>query len=193
MPPQMKEAAKALVGIIFFEPAPGETGYEGLGKIIACRSINDALLYLLLTGMRQALPHIEYELTKCQQADEVFKELVSFFLKHPAARHALPANFAEGSEARRFIERVIWDYECLDSEQDEDERPIGPEPPPTIANESESGWLKGQYARSDGYPRESATTSFADNQQTIFKLTAAKGAIQKALSLSRRPKRISDS
>jgi hypothetical protein len=88
----------------------------------------------------------------------------------------LPANFAEGSEARRFVERAMWDRECADSE----EPPTGPEPPPTIANEyDEFRWLNGQYAGSDGYPREAATTSLADNQQNIFKLTAAKGAFKR--------------
>jgi hypothetical protein len=166
MPPQVREAADALVRIML-EPVPGQ-----ITDGVYCPDTRSALLYLIKTGMRGALVHIDHELAKHEQADAVFRELVDFFLKHPAAAHVTAANFPEGSEAHKFVEHEIWEFidDCG-----------GPEPPRTAACECYLGY-NGEWGDNIGLPREAATEWLTNNQRDIFKLTAAKGAIQKALS-----------
>jgi hypothetical protein len=172
MPPHVREAADALIGITFSEPTPRQAG---LMNHVGFWNTNSALLYLIKAGMKGALIHIERELAKHQEADAVFRELVDFFMRHPAAAHVTAANFAEGSEVRRFIEHLMWAIE--------DERPSGPEPPSTTANECVRGFVSGGELGDIGLPRKAATEWLTENQDDIFRLTAAKGAIQKALSL----------
>jgi hypothetical protein len=111
MTPELKIAAKALTEVGFEEPLA-----EG-GKFNHIRpsSINEAILYLMRSGIRATLAHIERQIAKTSAEHQMWEEIVSFFISHPTDRFALPANFAEGSNARAFISKCMdEDPEGLD-------------------------------------------------------------------------------
>lgn len=149
MPPEIKEAAKALTKVGFDEPS-----YKGEGYInnIWLHSINDALCYLLRTGLKGTLTHIDAAIVEFTNKVAISGEMMAWFLQNPAASNILPHNLPEGSRARAELEEIM----SPDGTEDED-------------------WA-------GGMSRRQVTQDYAGEQQRLYDLVEAKGVIQKALA-----------
>jgi hypothetical protein len=156
MPPELKRAAKALTEVGFLEPGT----HEGTFNHICPRSINDAIVYLTRTGIRQTLACLEKEIIRVREEHALWQEFVSFFMNNPTADMAFPVNFPEGSTARRWISDALKETESVLQD--------GEDP-------NDYGCLV------DGVNRASAADEFARSQRMLMKLIDAKGMLQKAL------------
>ncbi|SEE05459.1 hypothetical protein SAMN05444161_4733 [Rhizobiales bacterium GAS191] len=106
MPPEWKEAAKALTKTYFDEPSIKGDGFI---NSIMLGSVNDAILYLMRNGLRETLAHIEKQIAEVTEEHRTFQELADFFMQNAAADSATLANFAEGSRARKYLDEMIED------------------------------------------------------------------------------------
>ena len=148
MPPEFKAAAKALTKVGFDEPSHLGEGYI---NNIWLRSINDALCYLLRTGLKGTLTHIDAAIADFTKRVAVSGEMMTWFLQNPAASNILPHNLPEGSVARAELQEAMF----------------------TDGIENE-GWA-------GGMSRREVTQDYASEQQRLYDLVEAKGVIQKAL------------
>lgn len=108
MPPELKEAAKALSNV-YFDEIWLEDGKE-LCKLHFFGSINESLIFLMRKGLDVTLELIEKDIARNAEEMAMWQEFVSFFMQNAAARNALPANFAPGSKARGFL------TECMEED-----------------------------------------------------------------------------
>ena len=157
LPPELKAAAKALTEVVFYRPSRYGSKYADVGY--SPRSINDALVTLATFGLVEVAEHIQTALDKTNDELKPLAELMSFFLANPVADSARAPNFAEGSPARALLEA---DARALLAEQEHDDSLAG----------IEGGVMS----------RDTAAQEYAGTQHAILRLTAAKGAIQKALA-----------
>lgn len=152
MPPEIKTAAKALTNrIAFNEPMADKPGFI---RHVALGSINEALVYLMKTGLRQTLEYVDQALAEKTEELNAYQDFMAFLLANPAAREVRPANLAEGSAGRKWLEGAIAEYE---------------------SHPDEEGYDPGVMTRRD------ATLDYSALQEWVFRLTEAKGAIQMAL------------
>ncbi|MGE8128939.1 hypothetical protein ACQKQD_18360 [Methylobacterium sp. NPDC080182] len=149
MPPEIKAAAKALTKVGFDEPS--DAG-EGLINNIWCHSINDALCYLLRTGLKGTLTHIDTAIADFTKKVAISGEMMAWFLQNPAASNILPHNLPEASPARAELQEIMF--------------------PDGVEDEQWTG----------GMSRREVTQSYAGEQQRLYDLVEAKGVIQKALA-----------
>jgi hypothetical protein len=68
--------------------------------------LNEALNYLLKTGLTRTLGFVDDELTYAREAHLAFVQIMRFFSDNPCAHVAMPNNFPEGSPARK----VLYDF-----------------------------------------------------------------------------------
>ena len=149
MPPEIKAAAKALTKVGFDEPSDRGEGYI---NNVWLHSINDALCYLLKTGLKGTLTHIDVAIADFTNRVAISGEMMAWFLQNPAASNILPHNLPEGSRARADLQEGM----CPDGVEDE--------------------------AWAGGMSRREATQNYAAEQQRLYDLVEAKGVIQKALA-----------
>lgn len=149
MPPEIKAAAKALTKVGFDEPSDRGEGYI---NNVWLHSINDALCYLLKTGLRGTLTHIDAAIADYTDRVAVSGEMMTWFLQNPAASNILPHNLPQGSHARAELQEIM----SPDGVEDED-------------------WI-------GGMSRRQVTHDYAGEQQRLYDLVEAKGVIQKALA-----------
>lgn len=152
MPPEVKAAAKALTKVAFEEPSDKGEGYV---NSVFLGSINDALCYLLKTGLKGTLVHLDAAIAEYAGRVAVSGELMAWFLQNPAASNILPHNLPEGARARDWLQEVM----APDGVEDED-------------------WT-------GGMSRREAADEYASEQRRLYNLTEAKGVIQKALAVPR--------
>lgn len=170
MPPEIKEAAKALVKVPFDEPATRGGGYL---NSIFLGSINDALCYLLKTGLKGTLVHLDKAIADYTNRVAISGEWMAWFLQNPAASNILPHNLPEGSLGRQELEKLMAPNEQQRAEPDAD---------PIV-----DGFLMAEDERwASGVSRREATDEYAYEQRRLYELTEAKGVIQKALAADRR-------
>ncbi len=98
MPPELKAAAVALAKTHFSEWK--EDGSQTVRNVNPS-SINDALIYLMRTGVRHAAHYIEHDLNEAKRNVETWKGFIQFFLDNPSIDHVNASDFPEGSEMRR--------------------------------------------------------------------------------------------
>lgn len=152
MPPEIKTAAKALTNRISFnEPMADKPGYI---RNIYLGSINEALVYLMKTGLRQTLEYIDEALIEKTERLNAYQDFMTFFLANPAAKEVRPANLAEGSAGRKWIEEAVAEYDPHPDEAEYD---------PSVIS------------------RREASSEYSTYQEWVFRLTEAKGTIQMAL------------
>src|SRR4051794_12835853 len=96
MPPDLKEAAKALTQVAFTDPS--------LHRHIWPRSVNQALIYLAKKGVWAMMPHLEAELARVTEEYKALEEIMTFLINNPSTKSALPSNFPEGSRAKTYID-----------------------------------------------------------------------------------------
>lgn len=149
MPPEIKAAAKALTKVGFDEPSDRGEGYI---NNIWLHSINDALCYLLKTGLKGTLIHIDAAIADFTNRVAISGEIMAWFLQNPAASNVLPHNLPEDSRARAALQEIM----SPDGVEDED-------------------WA-------GGMSRRQVTHDYAGEQQRLYELVEAKGVIQKALA-----------
>ena len=154
MPPEIKDAAKALTKVLFHEPS--EKGADFVNSIFL-HSINDALVYLMRKGLRETLAHIDKELQEYTDKVAISQELMAFFMANPVASEVRAANLPESSPARVSMEKEQAFY---------DDQP---------ASEYESN------ERYDVLTRRQVSQEYADGQRMMYSLNEAKGFIQRAL------------
>jgi hypothetical protein len=182
--PEFKDAAKAIsdIGSVLFGTHPGPNG-ETCCSGIAIDSINSVFNALIAKGLPQLLGIIEAKLAQTQAVHDVLQDIVRFLIDNPPAQRALATNFPEGSAARRLLDDVAaWHRE----EFDERGHVVpGTEAAPSDIGELAMGVLgvlPGEQEKEDGLGRAEAAALFAWTQRAVWKLSAAKGAIQRALT-----------
>ena len=101
MPPEIKEAARALSGFrVSFMDKEGN-------RHVMLDSINAALCYLMEVGTRGLREILKENLTNAVKEHEAWTGIMRFFLDNPSAAFALPINFPEGSIERKEVEELI--------------------------------------------------------------------------------------
>jgi hypothetical protein len=100
MPPEVKEAAKALSqrGVYIAHPDNTYSAFD---------SINGALCFLLDVGARGVRDMLKANLADATKEHTNWTGIMRFFLDNPSAATALPFNFPEGSIERKEIENLI--------------------------------------------------------------------------------------
>ena len=101
MPPEIKEAAKALVAcrVRFID--------KEAGRDVWLSSINEALCYLMEVGTRGLRDILKDHMIEVAKAHDDWTGIMRFFLDNPSAAFALPVNFPEGSIERKEIEYLM--------------------------------------------------------------------------------------
>lgn len=162
MPPEIKAAAKSLTKVLFHEPSSRGEDYV---NSIFLGSINDALCYLLKTGLKGTLVHLDNEIAEYTKRVAISGEWMAWFLQNPAASNILPHNLPEGSKGRKDLEERMAPVEYEPGERAADDEFLIEENP----------WA-------GGVSRREVTGEYANEQRILYSLTEAKGAIQKALA-----------
>ncbi len=158
LPPELKAAAKALTQTWFYVwQKDGKRTVRGVNP----SSINEALVYLAHTGVRQTLEDLEPDVQSASREYEQWQGVAQFFLSNPAAERALPANFAEGSPARELVQEWIDDMQ----------------------QQAETDESLADHPDISGTSRQEALDQLASAQRTLAGRVAAKGALQRALSV----------
>lgn len=70
-------------------------------------SINETFVQLVGRGLRGMLAQVELSEEVVQRSQEPLREILEFLEAHPQADRARPADFADGSKARAFIEQEL--------------------------------------------------------------------------------------
>jgi hypothetical protein len=146
MPPELKDAAKALTNADLYRPS--RKGGPGKMDAVHTCSINETLLSLARLGLEQMFEIVQSNLEQRRKELEPYSELMAFFLADPVLEKATIANFPSGSPARYLF-----------AENDE-QREMG---------------------HPDEWTRADAALEYSLAQRVVQRLTAAKGAILKAL------------
>ncbi|MCJ2055916.1 hypothetical protein MKL09_05050 [Methylobacterium sp. J-048] len=166
MPPEIKAAAKALIKVPFEEPS--DRGGDYINSIFL-GSINDALCYLLKTGLKGTLVHLDAGIADYSRRAAISGEWMAWFLQNPAASNILPHNLPEGSLGRQELEKMM-----APDDRKFTDRPVDPDIEAMVLAEPEP-WAS-------GVSRREATDEYAHEQRMLYSLTEAKGVIQKALA-----------
>jgi hypothetical protein len=106
IPQEIKDAAKALILISLPELANNKEE-ERRCTHIWLGTFNEALYYLLKTGLSDTLKLLDEELTAEREAYLAFEQIMCFFWDNPAAEVATPPDFSEGSLAREVLEAFV--------------------------------------------------------------------------------------
>lgn len=108
LPHEIKEVAAALTDLNFGELCsddPIEKNYVELP------TNSSAMVYLMRTGLARTLANIEAEIAEISPLVNKYEEMMFFFVKNRAIHHVLPADFAEGSAAGKFIAYLMKECE----------------------------------------------------------------------------------
>lgn len=152
--PDLKAAAKALTQpwVSFDIPMPERE--EHAARPVYLRSINEAFQFLIETGLGPTLGHIDAAVAQCRGEHDALSEVAKFFMDNPAATEARPTDLSDGSRGRDYLAHQI-----------------------AVAIEEE-----GEDNAWASLPRDHVFAEYTDIQRRLMALTAAKGAIQKALT-----------
>lgn len=180
--PEFKDAAKAITDVGRLEEPHAEAGGKARYFRLPTDSINSVFNGLIAKGLPRYLEVIEATLAQVQAVHDALQDIVRFCMDHPAAQRALSTNFPEGSAARRLLDDIdAWHREELDER--------GLVVPGTEATLSDIGELVLDVLGDlpggpgeEGVGRARAATLFATTQDAVWRLSAAKGAIQRALA-----------
>ena len=132
---------------------PSANREEGYVDGIPTDSVNEALISLMRCGLKPMLGYAQAALDEASERHEPLHELMGFFMANPTADRARTVNFAGKSKVRAFIEADLAAH---------------------VANVAEH--------LPDGVDRAWVADEYAISQRNLLNLTAAKGAIQKALA-----------
>jgi hypothetical protein len=102
---EIRDAAKALTLTSFCEPTNNEED-KSLNHIWLA-AFNEALNYLVKTGLTKTLSFVDDELTYAREDCLAFAQIMRFFSDNPGAQVAMPLNFSEGSLAREVLDAFV--------------------------------------------------------------------------------------
>ena len=105
MPPEVKEAARELSNTYFHEPS--DKGEEYVNSVAFGKSINEALNFLLLRGLRTTHQIVQDYSAEVQKEHDRFSTFMTFFMANPIARNVCPFNLPEDSEPRKWLKAVM--------------------------------------------------------------------------------------
>jgi hypothetical protein len=106
---EIKDAAKALTLTSFRELANNEE--DKPFNYIWLASFNEALDYLLKTGLTNTLAFVNDQLAWAREGHLAFEQIRRFFLDNPIARVAKPDDFPDGSPARKVLCEFMLEIE----------------------------------------------------------------------------------
>jgi hypothetical protein len=179
--PEFKEAAQALVAVrSLYERHPGE---DDVMSALALGSINDAFNTLIAKGLPAVLAIVDQDLAIRQGALEIAQDIMRFLLYHPSARRAFAANFPAGTPPHRILNEIG----AANREAAENGGSVSKAGGGLSAGELEiwGDLFERSSDDQDGTSREVAADALASYQRRVEELTAAKGAIQRALATQR--------
>jgi hypothetical protein len=113
LPPDVKEAARALTGVHLYRPS--RCGREGRVSGVSTSSINEALVSLMIEGLEPMLAYVDQALNEENAELAGWQEIVKRFIEDPLVGRIFSDDFEEGSAAWRHIDS--WqDYSGTEEE-----------------------------------------------------------------------------